>query len=96
MLLAVGFIREIVGTGALFGYKLPFFSGLGGAAMPFGGLIVIGLLAAAHKARVTKTYPRHAKDIETRFIVDESDDEEATFTYAVKNRFKSGKKGGAV
>lgn len=96
VLLAVGFIREIIGTGGLFGYKLPFFSGLSGATMPFGGLIVIGLLAAAHKARVTKKYPRHAKDIETRFIVDESDDEQSTFTYAVKNRFKSGKKGGAV
>ena len=88
VLLAVGFIREIIGAGAVAGFDIVPIKGISGFLMPFGGMIVIGLLAAFHKNRVMKNKRSHASDIEKRFVLDESTDEEGTFAYAVKNRFK--------
>ncbi|MCQ2471680.1 MAG: hypothetical protein MJ147_06550 [Clostridia bacterium] len=88
VLLLVGIIREIVGSGKIAGFDIPFISGLNGALMPFGGLFIIGILAALHKARVIKNYPKQARTIEKKFTLDESREEEGTFTYNLKNRFK--------
>ena len=88
VLLLVGIIREIIGAGKIAGFDIAPLKGLNGFLMPFGGMIVIGLLAAFHKNRVMKNKASRAADIEKRFVLDESTDEEGTFTYAVKNRFK--------
>ncbi len=88
ILILVGLIREVSGNGTILGFDIPFIDGLAGALMPFGGLLVIGVLAALHKARIQKKYPDKYSEHETVFVLDESDDKEAAFTYAVKNRFK--------
>ena len=87
VLIAVGIIREISGSGSLFGIDIPFIHGMAGALMPFGGLMAIGILAAIHKNIVSKKYPDKKSVHETKFIVDESRDREATFSYSIKNRF---------
>ncbi len=87
VLILTGFIREIIGTGKIFSYDIPSFDGLKGALLPFGGLFVIGILAAIHKWLVGKMYPNKYSEHETKFTIDESDDKESTFIYAVKNRF---------
>ncbi len=91
VLLAVGLVREILGAGKLAGFDIVPLKGLSGVLMPFGGLFVIGILAAFHKRSILKRKPRKAADIEKRFVLDESYDEEGTFTYAVKNRFRKKK-----
>lgn len=88
VLLSVGLIREVFGSGTILGFDISFIDGLSGFLMPFGGLFVIGILSAVHKSRIAKKYPNKIHEIETKFVLDESDDKEATFTYAVKNRFK--------
>ena len=88
VLIAVGIIREIFGSGSIFGIDIPFVHGLTGALMPFGGLMAIGVLAAIHKNIINKKYPDQKSVHETKFIVDESRDREATFSYSIKNRFK--------
>lgn len=88
VLLAVGFLREVFGNGTFLGIDIPFIDGMSGLLMPFGGLLIIGVLAAAHKALIIKYHPKKLREIETKFSLDESDDKEATFTYAIKNRFK--------
>ncbi len=90
ILIAVGVIREIFGSGGFLGFDIPFIDGMKGLLMPFGGLFIIGILAAFHKSRIMKNHPDKVKDIETDFALDESYDEQATLTYTVKNRFKRG------
>ena len=87
-LIAVGTLREILGNGTLLGINIPFINGTSGFLMPFGGLLIIGFLAAAHKAQIIKRQPAKLREIETKFSLDESKDEEATLSYAIKNRFK--------
>ena len=91
VLLVVGAVREIIGSGSILGFDIPFITGLKGALMPFFGFLMIGVLAAVHKAAIIKKYGKKAKDLEERFPLDEERDEEATFIYAVKNRFKKNK-----
>ncbi|MBQ8228735.1 MAG: hypothetical protein IJZ88_06960 [Clostridia bacterium] len=88
VLIAIGLIREIFGNGTFLGADIPFIGGMNGLLMPFGGLFIIGILAAFHKSRVIKNHPDKLKETETKFVLDESDDKEATFTYALKHRFK--------
>lgn len=87
ILLAVGLIREVLGNGTLLGFDLGF-DGIRGLLMPFGGLFIIGLLSAAHKAQIIRQHPERLHEIETKFTLDEADDKEATLSYAIKNRFK--------
>lgn len=57
--LIIGAVRELMAFGTLFGKavtKTPVFSGI---ALPFGGLITIGFLAALHKWIILKKFPRH-------------------------------------
>lgn len=91
VLIIVGIIREVLGYGTILGYDIPFIDGFNGFLMPFGGLFLIGILSAVHKARIMKNSPKYIKDIERRFVLDESNDEEKTFSYSVKNRFKKNK-----
>lgn len=88
VLIIVGIIREIFGNGTIAGFNIPFLNGFNGILMPFGGLFIIGLLSALHKATVIKKNPKMSKKIERRFVLDETDDEEGTFTFALKQRFK--------
>lgn len=86
-LIAVGVIREVLGSGTFLGIDLGF-DGIRGLLMPFGGLLVIGILAAAHKAQIIRRHPSKLREVETKFALDETDDEEATLSYAIKNRFR--------
>lgn len=87
VLVVVGIIREIFGNGTIAEYKIPFLNGFNGILMPFGGLFIIGLLSALHKATVIKKNPKMSGKIEKRFVLDETKDEEGTFTFALKQRF---------
>lgn len=87
VLIVVGIIREIFGSGTIAALNIAPINGFSGVLMPFGGLFIIGLLAALHKAAVIKKYPKQAKSLERKFSLDESPDDEGTFTYALKNRF---------
>lgn len=91
VLIIIGAIREIIGSGSILGINIPFITGISGALMPFFGFLMIGILAAIHKAKIIKKYGSRAKDLEERFPLDEERDEEATFIYAVKNKFKKDK-----
>lgn len=88
ILIAVGTFREFLGSGTLLGIPLPLVKGLYGLLLPFGGLLIIGMLAAFHRSRLIKNHPDMVRDEEWKFVLDESDDKEATFTYALKNRFR--------
>lgn len=88
ILIAVGIFREVLGNGTLLGFPLPLVKGLYGLLLPFGGLLIIGMLAAFHRSRLIKNHPDMVGDEEWKFVLDESDDKEATFTYALKNRFR--------
>lgn len=88
IILVTGTVREIFGNGTFLGFSLPFIHSMNGLLMPFGGLMVIGILAAVHKAMIIRRQPEKLREIETKFALDESDDKEATFTYAITNRFK--------
>ena len=78
ILIAVGLIREVVGNGTILGIDLGF-DGIRGLLMPFGGLFVVGILAAVHKAQVIRRKTSKLREVETK---------EATLSYAIKNRFK--------
>ena len=88
VLILVGTVREILGGGKIAGFDIPHFSGFSGFLMPFGGLLLIGFIAALHKSAVIKKYPKQAKSLDRRFTLDESRNDEGTFTYALKSRFK--------
>ena len=58
----VGFFRELFSFGTVFSVKvssLPVFSAL---ALPFGGLVILGFLAAAHKALVMNRFENELTD----------------------------------
>lgn len=54
--LAVGFFRELLAFGTVFSLKLFSFPTLSAFALPFGGLVILGFLAAAHKAVVLRFF----------------------------------------
>ncbi len=58
----VGFLREILSTGTLGGIDLHVPVKFSALATPFGGLILIGFLAAFLKAFVMKKYPNKSPD----------------------------------
>ncbi len=57
VLLLVGFVRELLGSGAVLGYKL--FEGkmFGGLLLPFGGFLMLGFAAAALRAFISANFP---------------------------------------
>lgn len=58
--LIVGIIREILAYGSVFGKTVTGLPHLSGIALPFGGLLVIGFLAAFHKWLILKKFPRYS------------------------------------
>ncbi len=60
--IVVGFLREILSTGTLGGIDLHVPVKFSALATPFGGLILIGFLAAVLKAFVMKKYPEKSPD----------------------------------
>ncbi len=87
ILIIAGAFRELFGNGTLLGFDIPFIDGLRGLLFPFGGLLLIGMLSAFHRSRLIKNHPDKVGDDELKFVLDEKDDKEATFFYALKNRF---------
>lgn len=57
VLLLVGTAREILGSGTIYSIDLHLPVQLSGMLMPFGGLLLVGFLAAAVKALIAKRYP---------------------------------------
>ncbi len=55
--IVVGVIREIIATGSIFGFNLNTPIKLTALNMPFGGLILLGFMAASLKAFINKKYP---------------------------------------
>ena len=58
--LIVGIIREILAYGSVFGKTVTGLPHLSGIALPFGGLLIIGFLAAFHKWLILKKFPRYS------------------------------------
>lgn len=58
--LIVGIVREILAYGSFFGKTVTGLPHLSGIALPFGGLLVIGFLAAFHKWIILKKFPRYS------------------------------------
>ena len=58
----VGFLREFLAYGSVFSFKISTLPTFRAFALPFGGLVILGFLAAAHKAVVMKYYPDELTD----------------------------------
>lgn len=71
VLFSVGFIRELLGKGAVFGYQIPNFPTISGLLMPFGGFIIIGFMAAALKWLTARRYGYEATETAVDHIRDE-------------------------
>lgn len=69
VLLLVGTAREILGSGTIYSVDLHLPVQLSGLLMPFGGLLLVGFLAAAIKALIAKRYPE--EDPEKAFSLQE-------------------------
>ena len=69
VLLLVGTAREILGSGTIYSIDLHLPVQLSGLLMPFGGLLLVGFLAAAVKALIAKRYPE--EDPEKAFSLQE-------------------------
>lgn len=57
VILLVGTIREIIGSGTIYGVDLHFPVKLSGMLLPFGGFLILGFLAAVVKAILARTVP---------------------------------------
>ena len=57
VILIVGVVREILGSGTVYSVKLNIPVKLPGLLMPFGGFLLLGFMAAALKAIINKKYP---------------------------------------
>ena len=69
VLLLVGTAREILGSGTIYSIDLHLPVQLTGLLAPFGGLLLVGFLAAAVKALIAKRYPE--EDPEKAFSLQE-------------------------
>lgn len=63
VLVAVGFIRELIGAGSIWGHKFGFIKPAESFLMPMGGFIVIAYLAAALRAYFRKIDPEFADEL---------------------------------
>lgn len=59
--LLVGAVRELIAQGSLFGIQTDMQT-IGAVAMPFGGFLVLGFLAAVHKWSVIRFFPGEIVD----------------------------------
>lgn len=58
VILIVGVVREILGSGTVYSVKLNIPVKLPGLLMPFGGFLLLGFMAAALKAIINKNTPK--------------------------------------
>ncbi len=58
----VGFFRELFSFGTVFSVKISSFPVFSAFALPFGGLVILGFLAAAHKAIVMNKFENELTD----------------------------------
>lgn len=56
----VGTVREILAYGSIFGKTITHMPHLSGIALPFGGILILGFLAAFHKWIILKKFPRYS------------------------------------
>lgn len=66
VLLLVGFVRELLGSGTVFEKSIRFLPKAPGMLMPFGGFIVLGFMAAALRTLIIRHYPQYAKAMVVR------------------------------
>lgn len=59
---AVGFFRELFSFGTVFSVKVSSFPVFSAFALPFGGLVILGFLAAVHKAIVMNKFENELTD----------------------------------
>lgn len=83
VLLIVGFIRELLGKGSVFGYSIPNFPTVSGLLMPFGGFVILGFMAAALRWGTSRRYNYEA----TETAVDHIREEELEEKNGLKNLF---------
>lgn len=57
VIFTVGIVREIIGSGTVYGFSLSLPVKLSGLTLPFGGFLVLGFLAALFKGIIAKKYP---------------------------------------
>lgn len=57
VVLIVGILREVLGSGTIYSFSLSIPVRLQGFLLPFGGFLLIGFFAAFLKARIRKKYP---------------------------------------
>ncbi len=57
VIFTVGIVREIIGSGTLYGFSLSLPVKFSGLTLPFGGFLVLGFLAALFKGIIAKKYP---------------------------------------
>lgn len=57
VVLIVGVLREVLGSGTLYSFSLPIPVRLQGILLPFGGFLLIGFFAAFLNARIQKKHP---------------------------------------
>ncbi|MEG2396376.1 MAG: Rnf-Nqr domain containing protein [Oscillospiraceae bacterium] len=63
VILIIGIIREVIGSGTLYSFKLHLPVQLSGLLMPFGGFLILGFFAAILKSIIAKKYPdEHPED----------------------------------
>ncbi len=63
VLLLVGFIRELLGSGTIADRAVSFIPASSGMLMPFGGFIVLGFMAALLKGFILRYYPKYSKEM---------------------------------
>lgn len=61
--IAVGIVRELLGSGAFAGKSLSFLPQASGMLMPFGGFLVLGFAAAVLRRLILRNAPERAADI---------------------------------
>lgn len=55
----IGLVREMLAYGTIWGKTISHLPRLSGMALPFGGLLVLGFLAAFHKFIILRRFPRY-------------------------------------
>lgn len=53
----IGIVRELLGSGTIYGYSLNLPVKFSGLLLPFGGFLLLGFIAAFFKYRIKKKYP---------------------------------------
>ncbi|GEM_PF-315459 len=63
VMIIAGIIREVIGSGTIWGKTLPWDAKMPGMLLPFGGLIVMGFMSAGLKSAIAKIFPHNSNVI---------------------------------